>query len=128
MKRISLRESMDLIQGLSEAPARYDFNWTIDNPFKDPGNDPDYEEEFDVGINYSISGKYRPAKITADPGDSHPAEYPELESLSVFRLSTGEDITDAVPPAVMNQLGEKAWEDADSKSDQYDDRDSYDPY
>ena len=126
MTKLTLRESIDLIRGLSEAPKKYDFEWTIDNPFKDPGNDPDYEEEFDVGINYSISGKYRPAKITADPGDSYPAEYPELDSLQVFRLSTGEDITDHIPQDVMNKLGEKAWEDADSKSEPDDDR--YDPY
>lgn len=123
----TLRESMDLLGSLTEATKRYDFEWTIDNPFKDPGTGHEYEEEFDVGINFSFSGKYRAAKITADPGNSHPAEYPELESLEVFKLDTGEDITASVPKEVMNQLAEKAWEKFDERNSEYDDSDR-DPY
>ena len=122
-----IRESLNLLGSLNENKKRYDFEWTIDNPFKNPGNDPDYEEEFDVGINFSFSGKYIPAKITADPGNSHPAEYPELSTLEVFKLDTGEDITDQVPKETMNQLAEKAWEVYDEKlsasSYERDDRD-----
>lgn len=60
--------------------------------------------EFSIECDYSVSGRYRPARLAADPGDSYEAEYPELEVHSVhavnvrtqkpmpkeFRLSTDE--------------------------------------
>lgn len=105
-----LREFMDQ---MSEAPVavRYDFETTIPN-WEQPASEDDdtWEEEVDVGVNYSISGRHRAATYW------EPAEHPELDALSVFDLATGADITSQISPEVMKSLEEQAWEDHDERS------------
>ncbi len=74
----------------------FDLQMTIGNPFFDPKStdpeDEDTPEEIDVGIDYNISGDYRPATWGYHGGD--PEEYPEIEIMRVVDLDTGEEITD----------------------------------
>lgn len=121
-----LREFMDQV---AEAPVgkRYDIEWTVPGFPMPEGMDPDdWEEEFDVGINYTVSGKYRPARITANPENDHPEEFPEVELDGVYRLDTGEDITEKLTPeqreTVMNKVHDHSAErsnDDDGDADRW---------
>ncbi len=102
----------------------YDMTWTIANPDFNAEDD-DSPEEIDVGINYSMSGKYIPARINYSDYD-HPAEYPELDELHVYNLETGEEITDRIDTseieqAVYDRADQQGYDD-DGYDDRYDDR------
>jgi len=106
-----LREFMDQ---MSEAPVavRYDFETTIPN-WEEPASEDDdsWEEEVDVGVTYSVSGKYYPATLT------QPEEHPEMDEIRVYDLATGTDITSQISPEVMKRIEERAWEDADTQEE-----------
>lgn len=96
----------------------YDMTMTVTNPAYtawengegDEDNPPD--ELIDVGVNYSISGSYRPATWGYHGGQ--PEEHPEIDDASVFNLATGEDITDSVD---MSEVEEEIWKHAESSAD-----------
>lgn len=106
-----LREFMDQIQ---EGPhnQRYDLTVTIPN-WEEPASDEDdtWEEEVDVGVNYTISGKHRPATRW------EPEEHPDLDQVSVFDLATGQEITTQISPETMKYIDEKVWEDYNEREE-----------
>ncbi len=117
----ALREFMDAV---SEAPVvSYDFNTWITNP--EPAKDaPDaewdaWEEEREVGVNYSVSGKYYPATY------EQPEEHPELD-FTVHDLKTGEEVQN-LDKATLDRIEQECWEKAESGGDDFPepDRDDY---
>jgi hypothetical protein len=114
-----IRESMDMLNKISEnviteAPD-YRFVASVTNPFMDDTTRyPDPEEvpeELEVGVNYSIFGKNRPATF------DHPAEYAEVDIDGVYDLATGEDIQMALPEKSIEVLKQKAIEHADEEAE-----------
>lgn len=115
-----LREHMDAINTttapVSEAISgdQFDFVWTIANPRFNAADLQDEEtpEDIEVGVNYSISGRYYAATMHS------PAEYPELEITDVVDLATGQDITGQVAHSDMVSLESEAWEHAEERKRQ----------
>jgi hypothetical protein len=99
----------------------YDIELEILNPNFNP-EDELSPEEITVGVNYSISGSYRPATY------DDPAEHPDLE-YDVFNAETGEPLqnlgqeTDAeIRDAIWADAEQSADDDFDIPDDNYDDR------
>ena len=109
----------------------YDLELTITNPYFDmhPGdqgigvddpNEPEDDEEdeepeeIEVGINYTVSGRYYPATR------EEPAEYPDIEIDNIVDLETGEDITDMVSDDTRDWIIEKISENNESDDRDYD--------
>lgn len=96
----------------------YDAELTIPNPdYSDEldiedENDPRYYSDIDVGVNYSISGSYRPATWGYHGGE--PEEHPEMEITDVVNLQTGEDISDRVD---MDEIEAELWKHAEASAD-----------
>ncbi len=99
---------------------QYDTELTIANPDFN-AEDEDSLEEIDVGVNYSVHGKYIPARIKYDDYD-HPAEYPEIEISNVVNLETGQDISDRVD---MNDIESQIWDHLQQSGQDTDDYDDY---
>jgi hypothetical protein len=108
-----LRETMDAINSISAPVAakpaapisRRSFKFTswIANPKFSMDNE-DEDEEIEVGVNYNISGRFRPSTMT------DPADYPEMEITDIVDLSTGQDITNMITDKDMDRLQFEAWE------------------
>ena len=92
----------------------FDTELTISNPFFDPNDssDEDTPEEIDVGVDYNISGDYRPSTWGYHGGD--PEEYPEIEITRVVDLDTGEDITNEISQDASDYIEQQI---ADSEGD-----------
>lgn len=102
----------------------YEFSTTILNPAfidwengnGDENNPP--EETLEVRVTYDVSGSYRPATWGDYGGD--PEEYPELEVMSVYDENTGQEISDRLDKATLDDINDKAWEDAEDQRNNYD--------
>jgi hypothetical protein len=106
-----LRETMDAINGIvsAETPAvpvqvaapamkrSYMFTTVVPNPT--PGD----EEEINVGVDYSMEGKYYPATF------EDPAEYPEIVDIKVFDVETGQEISSLLPESVLDTIDSECW-------------------
>lgn len=120
-------------QGVIEAAPtrRYDLEVEIINPaFEawengagDEDNPPD--EIIDVGVDYTISGSYRPA-TWGDYGGS-PEEHPEIDEYKVYDLATGQEIEN-VGKRGQEDIEAAIWKAAEEGSDDYDDYDIPDRY
>jgi len=120
---VDLNRAERLVEAMSKQ--YYDAELTIANPNFDASvedeNDPRYAEEIDVGVNYSISGSYRPATWGYHGGE--PEEHPEMEITDVVDLATGKDISDRVD---MSDLEQRLWDHAEAnKDDDFDPPDDY---
>lgn len=130
---------MDAINSIQTAPAetvvptmeavdsnKFDFVTEIENPQFGLTDDEDEPEMLDVGVNYSISGKYYPATFDS------PAEYPDLDLLNVVILATGEDIVSKLTDSQTEQIDQECFADAERAADDaaYDraDRERNDPW
>jgi len=102
----------------------YDMEMEIEN--WDESDDENVPGYLNLGINYSIYGKYIPARIRYDDYD-HPAEYPELDEVTVYNADTGEEIQN-IPPAVEKEIEDAIWKHAESRKDDVDPPDDYDEY
>ena len=93
----------------------YDLILDIDNPNWDENDENSYDT-IRVGVNYSISGRYRPATWGYHGGE--PEEHPELDDVSVVDVDTGEDVSDKVN---MDEIEQAIWKhEKDSEDDYYD--------
>jgi len=123
MPKTVAEEIRTMMKKLEEAMGRnYDMELEVEN-WEDP-EDPDddnWPAYRTLGINYSISGKYIPARIQYDDYD-HPAEYPELDKVEVFDSETGQPIQN-LPKEIDDQIEEAIWDHAEKSRD-----DDYDPY
>jgi hypothetical protein len=132
MNKNLAEEIRNLMNKMEEAAQRhYDLvipeveNWVQPT---DP-DDESFPYYINLGVNYSIVGKYIPARIRYDDYD-HPAEYPELDEFAVYNADTGEELTN-IPNQVIDMIEQEIWDDAESKKADYDpsydddDRDYY---
>lgn len=105
---------------VSEARAtEYDAELEIINPaFETDNVEP---EVIAVGVNYSISGYYRPSTWGSYGGQ--PEEHPDMEITAIVRLDTGEDISSSLTPDDLSNLESKLWKIAEKKQ-----QNDYDPY
>lgn len=85
-------------------------NW--ENP-EDP-NDENWPAYRTLGINYSISGKYRPATWGYHGGE--PEEHPELDEIEVFDAETGQPIQN-LPKEIDDQIEQAIWKDAEKRKE-----------
>ena len=126
----SLTESIRaILNKMDEAVGgNYDFTMEVEN-WQDPEieDDPNYQIDRTLGINYKIYGTYRPATWGDRGGD--PPEYPELDEVEVFDAETGEPLQN-LPPDIERQIEDAIWKHAeDSKDRDFDPPDNdYDRY
>ena len=108
---------------VNEAPNRYyDVTTTILNPAfaawesgqGDENNPP--EEELEVGVDYSMSGSYKPATWGYNGGE--PEEYPEIDEYTVYDLATGREIEN-IDDHAHNQIVKAITAAAENRSDDY---------
>lgn len=101
----------------------YDLEMEVEN-WEDPQveDDPNWQPERILGINYSIFGANRPARINYDDYD-YPEEHAEIDEVEVFDAETGQPL-DNLPKYLDDAIIDAIWEDAEEKKN---DRD-YDPY
>lgn len=130
MSKTVAEEIRLMMQKVEEAMGRsYDMELEVEN-WEDPASEDDenWPAYRTLGINYSISGKYIPARIQYDDYD-HPAEYPELDEVEVFDAETGQPVQN-LPKEIDDQIEEAVWRDAEQrkKDDDYDPYDRYDNY
>lgn len=120
-----IREMMNKIDGAMGRS--YDMELEVEN-WEDPEdpNDENWPAYRTLGINYSISGKYIPARIRYDDYD-HPAEYPELDQIEVFDAETGQSLQN-LPKHLDDEIEKAIWKHAESKKDDYDPPDKDDFY
>ena len=128
---MSPRDAMDfastphkgLPKQVNEAPNRYyDVTTTILNPAfaawengqGDEDNPP--EEELEVGVDYSMSGSYKPATWGYNGGE--PEEYPEIDEYTVYDLATGREIEN-IDDHAHNQIVKAITAAAENRSDDY---------
>lgn len=72
-------------------------------------------ETIEVGVNYSISGQYRPATWGYHGGE--PEEHPELDDLTVIDLETGKDITNEIDTS---EVEERIWDIENDREPDFD--------
>ena len=131
MSKTIAEEIRAMMNKVEEAMGRnYDMELEVEN-WEDPASEDDenWPAYRTLGINYSISGKYIPARIQYDDYD-HPAEYPELDEVDVFDVATGQPLQN-LPDHIGDEIEEAIWKHAKSQRDDYDppDRDDfYDRY
>lgn len=130
MSKTVAEEIRLMMQKVEEAMGRsYDMELEVEN-WEDPASEDDenWPAYRTLGINYSISGKYIPARIQYDDYD-HPAEYPELDEVDVFDAETGQ-LLQNLPKHLDDEIEEAIWRDAEQrkKDDDYDPYDRYDNY
>lgn len=111
-------------QGVAEAANRrhYDVTATILNPAfaawesgqGDENNPP--EEELEVGVDYSMSGSYKPATWGYNGGE--PEEYPEIDEYTVYDLATGQEIEN-IDDHAHSQIVKAITASAENRSDDY---------
>jgi len=114
---------------VTEAGRSYDLELEIINPeyeawengAGDEDNAPDYV--IDVGVNYSISGRYAPASWGYHGGS--PEEHPEIDEYKVYNLATGQELQ-TLSRSAEEDIEAAIWKDAESSADDYDDFDDYD--
>lgn len=63
----------------------------------------------DVNVTYEVDGEYHPATYDS------PAEYPEIEILSVIDLETDEEIVDEISSQDFSKLIEEATDDLEKQ-------------
>lgn len=101
----------------------YDLEIEVENwEYSDNENDPNWKPERTLGINYSIYGQDRPARINYDDYD-HPAEHAEIDEVEVFDVDTGQPLPD-LPKYIDDAIIEAIWEDVENRKN----NDDYDPY
>jgi hypothetical protein len=123
-----MKSIRDYIKIIENAQRRhYDMELEVENwqDSEDP-NDENFPHILNLGIDYSIYGKYVPARIRYDDYD-HPAEYPELDSVEVYNADTGQLITD-MPDDVSEYIEQAIWKHAESRRDDFDPPDRDDDY
>jgi hypothetical protein len=102
----------------------YDMEIEVEN--WDESDDENVPGYLNLGIDYSIVGKHRPATWGYHGGE--PAEEPELDEYRVYNADTGQEITD-IPQSVQNDIEKAIWDHAESrKDDDFDPPDNYDDY
>ena len=111
-------------QGVAEAANRrhYDVTATILNPAfaawesgqGDENNPP--EEELEVGVDYSMSGSYKPATWGYSGGE--PEEHPEIDEYTVYDLETGREIEN-IDDHAHSQIVKAITASAENRSDDY---------
>lgn len=117
----NIRSIMDR---LNEVAGSYDLELEVENwDFPEDPDDPNWPEFINLGIDYKIIGKYRPATWGDRGGD--PEEHPELDEYEVYNVDTGEKITDKLPESVHKQVQEAIWKSHEERVDDYDDYDDY---
>jgi hypothetical protein len=130
MKKSLAEEIRNLMNKMEEATQRnYDLiipdveNW-IESTDPDDESFPYY---LNLGVDYSIVGKYIPARINYDDYD-YPAEYPELDDVTVYNADTGEIINN-IPNKVGEMIEREIWNHVENMEPDYDppydDSDSY---
>jgi len=113
-----MRTLMDRMVNEVRGPNTYDFTTTIPNPIPFPANGTDeekdaWEEEIDVGVDYRMAGGYR-AAVTSGPSDRWaPAEYPDIDEVHVYRLDSGEEMTN-LPDDIKEYVDQKIWDHWDN--------------
>lgn len=128
MSKTVAEEIRLMMQKVEEAMGRsYDMELEVEN-WEDPASEDDenWPAYRTLGINYSISGRYIPARIQYDDYD-HPAEYPELDEVDVFDAETGQ-LLQNLPKHLDDEIEEAIWKHAKSQQDDYDPPDRYDNY
>lgn len=127
------KAQQDEIAKLHASRGNFDTYLTIRNPKFDPEGDDgglglsgeedatsyDEPEEIEVGVDYSISGRFYPAT------QYEPAEYPELEITKIVDLDTGENITDAISGSEWEAIEEMIWDEVNERGNDYDEPDDY---
>lgn len=111
-----IRQTMDRLAEASRQ--NYDLEITVEN-WED--SDDDSALDRTLGINYRISGKYRPATWGERGGE--PEEHPELDEYQVFDADTGQEITSVLPDDVEQQIVNAIWQDAARDKGDYDEYD-----
>jgi hypothetical protein len=102
----------------------YDLETTIDNPAWN-GEDDNIPDTIEIGVNYTITGSYRPSTWGYHGGE--PEEHPELDINSIVNLETGQDIHNLIDRDTLSRIEEEIWEQAEkSKDDDFDVPDDYD--
>jgi len=102
----------------------YDLETTIDNPAWN-GEDDNIPDTIEIGVNYTITGSYRPSTWGYHGGE--PEEHPELDIDSIVNLETGQDIHNLIDRDTLSRIEEEIWEQAEkSKDDDFDVPDDYD--
>lgn len=106
----------------------YDLETTIDNPAWN-GEDENIPDTIEIGVNYTISGSYVPARVQYDDHD-HPEEHPDLDVDSIVNLETGEDIRNLIDKDTWARIEQEIWNKAEQdRDDDYDiPDDDYDDY
>ena len=128
MAKTLAEEIREMMNKVEEAMGRnYDMELDVENweESEDP-DDENWPAYRTLGINYSISGKYVPARINYDDYD-HPAEYPELDEVEVFDAETGQSLPN-LPAELDREIEAAIWKHAESQKDDYDPSDRYDDY
>lgn len=113
-----IREWMDRLEEAAPIRRNYDLVMKIEN-WEDPvdDNDPNWKPERTLGIDYTISGADRPARINYDDLD-YPAEYADIDEIKVFDADTGQLLPD-LPEEVNDDIEEAIWKQAKSMKDDY---------
>lgn len=118
MQKSLAEEIRDLMNKVEEAVRNYDFEMEVEN-WEDPetADDPSWPAIRTLGVNYSISGKYVPARINYDDYD-YPAEYPELDEVAVFDAETGQQLQ-SLPDYIDKEIEAAIWQHAEQSKDDY---------
>jgi len=116
MPKTLAEEIRDTMSKIEEAMGRnYDMELDVENweESEDP-DDENWPAYRTLGINYSISGSYRPATWGDRGGD--PPEYPELDDVEVFDADTGQALSN-LPAELDREIEAAIWKDAESRKD-----------
>lgn len=120
MSKNIAEEIRNLMRKMEEAARIYDLELQVENwDYPEDPDDLNWPQYRTLGINYSITGKYVPARIQYDDND-YPAEYPELDAVEIFDAETGQTLPN-LPAEYDKDIEEAIWKDYES--DKYD----YDP-
>lgn len=107
MKKTLAEEIREMMNRVEEAMGRhYDMELELEN-----WQDDSDEETITLGINYKITGRYRPATWGDRGGD--PPEYPELDDAEYFNAKTGQPIQ--IPEYLEDQVEQAIWKDAEAR-------------
>ena len=126
MSKSIAEDIRDLMNKMEAAgsPRSYDVEIEVENwDYPEDPDDENWPAYRTLGINYSIYGKYVPARIRYDDYD-HPAEYPELDAVEVYDAETGQPLTN-LPPEIDKQIEDAIWKNHESSGDDYDPPDDY---
>lgn len=110
MPKSIAEEIRELMTQLEETIRDYDMELEVENWMEPEGDN--YPETINLGINYRILGKYRPATWGDRGGE--PAEYPELDDYEIYDVNTGQMLTN-MPDDLLNHIEQSIWDDAEKK-------------